>query len=350
MAKVTIADIAREAGVAKSTVSRYFNGGYVRQETRDRIKAVVERTNFEPSAAAQNLKLKKTRIIGVVAPTMTSRSTGRLVESLDRTLHEQGYSCIVMTTDHDPQREIASIEYLRSMRVDGILLIATTIGEEHQRLQKSSKIPFLVMGQNFTGGTSIVYNDYEAGRTIGEYASSLGHHDIIYIGVSEVDEAVGRIRKKGVMDGLSDHSEVMNIMMEETTFSYEETRELVKDVLNVHIPDLFICATDQMALAAWKEVRERGLRVPEDVSIIGFGGYETSKLLSPSMTTIRFENELAGQICASTLISMIEEQPVAPLQTLGFHFQKGGSVSDLTRSIPSEHSEKKGASESASVH
>lgn len=329
MAKVTIADIAREAGVAKSTVSRYFNGGYVRQETRDRIKEVVDRTSFEPSAAAQNLKLKKTRIIGVVAPTMNSRTTGRLIESLDRTLHERGYSCIVMTTDHKPEREIASVEYLRSLRVDGILLIATTISEDHQKLQKTSKIPFLVMGQNFTDGTSIIYNDYEAGKTVGQYASEMGHHDIIYIGVSEVDEAVGRIRKKGVMDGLSEHSEVMNIMMEETTFSYEETRELVKDVLNFHVPDLFICSTDQMALAAWKEVREKGLRVPEDVSIIGFGGYETSELLSPSMTTIRFENEQAGQICASTLISMIEEQPVAPLQTLGFRFMKGGSVSDL---------------------
>lgn len=349
MAKVTIADIAREAGVAKSTVSRYFNGGYVRQETRDKIKKVIDRTNFEPSAAAQNLKLKKTRIIGVVAPTMTSSSTGRLVESLDRTLHERDYSCIVMATDHKPEREIASIEYLRSLRVDGILLIATTIGEEHQRLQKSSKVPFLVMGQNFTDGTSIIYNDYEAGRTVGKYASRMGHHDIIYIGVSEVDEAVGRIRKKGVMDGLSERSEVMNIMMEETTFSYEQTRELVRDVLRVHIPDLFICATDKMALAVWKEVREKGLRVPEDVSIIGFGGYETSELLTPSMTTVRFENELAGQICASTLISMIEEQPVAPLQTLGFRFLEGGSVSDLRSKTGSEICEETASSESASL-
>lgn len=334
--RYTMADIAREAGVAKSTVSRYFNGGYVKEQTRQKIREVVERTGFEPSAAAQNLKLKTRRIIGVVCPTMTSASTGRLINAMDSALHEKGYACIVMTTDHDPQREIASIEYLRSLRVDGIVLIATNISAEHQRLQNASDIPFLTMGQKFPEGVSIVYDDFEAGRTIGAYARERGHRDIIYIGASEVDEAVGRIRKEGVLAGLGEDRRIMHIMMEETAFSYQETRELARDLLSVHVPDLIICATDMMALACYKEIREKGLRVPEDVSVAGFGGYEMSELLSPAMTTIRFENELAGKLCASTIISMINGEPAASLQVLGFTFLPGQSMADLRNSRPEE--------------
>lgn len=327
--RITMADIAREAGVAKSTVSRYFNGGYVKDETREKIREVVERTGFEPSAAAQNLKLKETRMIGVVVPTMKSVSTGRLVTSMDLALHEQGYSCLIMTTDHHPEREISSIEYLRSMRVDGIVLIATSISEAHQKIQKNSSIPFLVMGQQFREGTSIIYDDLSAGQTVGKYADEMGHKDIVYLGVTETDQAVGVRRREGVMSALSGYSVVRHITIEETTFSFEKTRLLVRSLLEKHVPDLFICATDQLALACCKEVREKGLRIPEDVSLIGFGGYEVSELLTPSLTTIRFENELAGQLCTSTIIRMIHNEPVAPVQILGYRFLKGGSVRRL---------------------
>lgn len=329
--KYTMADIAKEAGVAKSTVSRYFNEGYVRPETREKIRAVVERTGFEPSAAAQNLKAKETHTVGVIVPSMTSPSAGRLITAMDNELRKQGYSCLIITTDHHPEREIAAIDYLRSLRVDGIVLVATTLGEEHQRLQRSSPIPFLVMGQKFTEGTSIVYDDYQAGLTIGQYAAKMGHKDIVYIGVNEDDYAVGVRRRDGVLEGLDDPSKVQKIEMRETTFSYEEAREVARKVLDEGIPDLIIGATDSIALAVYKEVRERGLRVPEDVSIIGFGAYDVSQLLTPALTSIRFENEMAGRLCASTLIAMIKKQPVAPLQVLGFRFMKGQSVADLSQ-------------------
>lgn len=331
MNKVTISDIAREAGVAKSTVSRYLNNGYIKDETRKKIQTVIDRTGFEPSAAAQNLKLKQTKTVGIVAPTMTSTSSGREITAMDETLREQGYSVIILTTNHDPKREIDAIEYLRSLRVDGIILIATNISKEHQRLQTSSKIPFLVMGQTFLEGTSVVFDDYHAGYTVGSYARDLGHKDVVYIGVSEFDDAVGRKRKQGVLDGLSQDESVRQITLRETTYDYTEAQKLVRKILTEHVPDMFICATDLMALAAYKEVREKGLRVPDDVSIAGFGGYEMSELLSPSMATIRFHNEEAGIICARTLISMIQNEPVASLQTIGFDFIKGASIKNLTQ-------------------
>jgi LacI family sucrose operon transcriptional repressor len=329
MKKMTISDIAKEAGVAKSTVSRYLNDGYVKDATRKKIHDVIEKNGFEPSAAAQNLKLKRTKTVGIVAPTMTSRVSGRQITAIDETLRAQGYSCMILTTNHHPEREIAAIEYLRSLRVDGIILIATTISQEHQRLQTSSKIPFIVMGQQFREGTSIVYDDYQAGYTIGEFAREQGHRDVIYIGVSEVDEAVGIIRKRGVMDGLHYRDQCMDLMMEETSFSYQDARVLVRDILKYHVPSMFICATDQLARATLRECRDAGLRVPEDVSVAGFGGYEMSELVSPALTTIRFKNEEAGTIAANTLLSLISQKPVPVLQRIGFDFVHGESVAKV---------------------
>lgn len=329
--QLTMADIAKKTGVSKSTISRYFNGGYVKEATKEKIRQVVEKTGFEPNAAAQNLKAKKPHVIGVVAPTMISSSTGRLLTAMDNTLRQENYSCLIVTTDHSPEREIAAIEYLRSLRVAGIVLIATNIGKEHQRLQASSKIPFLTMGQKFPQGISIVYDDLEAGEVVGKYARELGHTDIIYIGVGEQDEAVGKFRRDGVLKGLNNQAMVQNVQIAETTFSYTDAQKLVRKLLDEHIPDLFICATDLIALACYKEIRERGLHVPEDVSLIGFGGYEMSELLSPSLATIRFENELAGKLCAKTIISMIQNKSVPTLQVLGYNFLPGQSVLDRTK-------------------
>ncbi len=324
--KYTMADIAKETGVAKSTVSRYFNGGYVKDETRKRIKEVVDRVGYEPSEAARNLKSKRTKLIGVVAPTLKSTVTGRQMTEIDNFLKKKGYSTLILNTDHDPSREIEAIEHLSSLRADGIILIATNISEAHQRLQKISRIPILALGQQFRGGTSVIYDDYEAGFEVGEYAKEMGHEDILYIGVSEYDEAVGIKRKKGVLDGLGLPKGATKVNMLETAFSYEDARKVIRSSLKKHVPTLIICATDQMALAALKEATDMGLSVPDDVSIIGFGGYEMSELVNPSITSVRFENEKAGEVAAATLLSMIEEEPVASLQVIGHSLREGGSV------------------------
>ena len=335
-----MADIALQAGVAKSTVSRYFNGGYVKEDTKERIRKVIEKNNYEPSAAAQNLKLKYTKTIGIVAPTMTSTVTGRQLMAIDETLRENGYTCIIINTDHDPQKEMEAIEKLRSLRADGIILIATTISEEHQKQQEASEVPFLVMGQRYTDGVSVIYDDYQAGYDIGKLAADRGHTDMMYIGVSEVDDAVGRKRKQGVMDGFG--QKARSVMMEETTFSYNETRHLIRDILTVHVPTLFICATDRMAMAAYKEVRDAGYRVPEDISIIGFGGYDSSELMDPSLLSVRFHNEEAGMIAARTLMNMIYDQPVPRLQLIGYDIRMGGSLADLNEKNEEEKKEDPG--------
>lgn len=329
--KMTMADIASLAGVAKSTVSRYFNGGYVKEETKDRIRNIVEKTGFEPSAAAQNLKLKKTKTVGIVVPTLTSDVSSREIMAMDDELKKAGYTSIIINTSHDPQREIEAIEYLRSMRTDGIILIATNINEDHQRLQRESSVPFLVMGQRFSQGTSVVYDDEGAGHLVGKVIRDLGHKKVAYLGVDESDEAVGKIRKKAVLEGLGFEDGSGRVDVYETSFEFEDALKAADEILDHSGYSAIICATDRMALACHRQISTRRLKIPQDISLISFGGYEISQMITPPLTTVRFDARTAGKICARTLIAMTEKEPVPSMQLIGFTLSQGQSVADRRR-------------------
>jgi LacI family sucrose operon transcriptional repressor len=328
--KVTMAQIAKEAGVAKSTVSRYFNGGYVKQETRQILAQVIEKYEYAPSQAAAMLKLEKTKRIGVVAPTLDSTTSSRMLLSMDAYLKKRGYTVLIINTSHDTNEEIRAIETFQSMRVDGIIFIATNLNLIHQRIVHESQIPILILAQHFKNGASIIYDDYRAGYDVGSYAAKMGHENVLYLGVSRVDDAVGVQRKKGVLDALNDYK-VPRIHTRETDFSYENTRKVIRNYLQDHHPTLIIAATDNLALACYKEILAKGLRVPEDISLIGFGGYDLSELLTPSLCTVRFDNELAGQMAGSTILSLIAKEPVATTQVIGYGLVKGESVLDRTK-------------------
>lgn len=326
--KVTMSDIAKMAGVAKSTVSRYFNGGYVKDETREKLKKIVDEYHYEPNAVAQSLKAKHSHTIGIVAPCLDSITSSRMLMAIDEYLKNNGYTTIIINTNHNEIRELASIEHLWRMNVDGIILIATAVTMTHQQLAAKLDIPILVVAQLFKSGISIIYDDYNAGYDVGQYAAQMNHKDILYMGVERKDEAVGIQRKKGVLDALEDHH-IKNVAVKETNFSFHDSRKIIREYLKKHLPTLIICATDNIALACYKEIHEMGLSVPKDISLIGFGGYEISSLVTPSLCTIRYDNELAGQMAGKTIIQLIQNELVANTQLIGYQLIKGGSVKRL---------------------
>lgn len=327
--KLTMSDIAKMAGVGKSTVSRYFNNGYVKEETRMKIKKVIEDNDYEPNALAQIMKAKQSKMIGIITATLDSKTSSRMMMAFDEYVRNEGYIPVIINTNHNELRELKSIESLWKLQADGIVLLATHITMAHQKIASKIDIPLVFVGQSYEDGVSIVYDDYHAGYDIGTYAANMGHKDILYLGVSQKDEAVGIFRKNGVFDALHDHG-IKKIHFVETDFTFENARKNVSQFLERNIPSLIICATDNIALACYKEIKESGLEVPDDVSLVGFGGYEVSSLLDPGLTTIRFENEEAGCIAGRTIIDMIEGEDVDIKQTISYILVEGKSVKKLS--------------------
>ena len=164
--KITMDDIANMAGVTKSTVSRYFNGGSVRESTRERIQEIIREYNYEPNTFAR-LKAKESNVIGVVLPTLNSKVSSRVVTSIGRYLREQGYETLIKDSDHSVDLELKNIQRLITLKVDGIILSAITITEAHRKLIQGSPVPVVVLAQDYDGGISIVHDDYGAGKAMG---------------------------------------------------------------------------------------------------------------------------------------------------------------------------------------
>lgn len=322
--KMTMDDIANQAGVAKSTVSRYFNGGSIKQSTRLKIQKVIEEYNYEPNTFAR-LNARKSNLIGVVVPTLNSKITSRVITSIDRYLRERDYTTLIRSSDHDIALELQNIQKLIHLNVDGILISAIAVTEEHKRIIESSQIPIVVIAQECETGISIVDDDYNAGRCMGTYIGKQGHKKVGYIGVDEADVAVGICRKQGVLDGLSEYG-IETPVITQSDYSFQGGQEAAREILKQGPVDAIICATDRLAFGAYRVLQEMGLRIPEDVSVTGFGGYEESSLLTPELTTLKFDSYAMGYLGAETVLKLLRGEPVSKKQIVEFEMIEGNSV------------------------
>ena len=245
-------DIAAMAGVTKSTVSRYFNGGSVKESTEQRIQEITREYNDELYAFAR-LKARESNVVGVVVPTLNSKITSRMVTSIRRYLREQGYEALIKDSDHSIDLELKNIQRLINLKVDGILLSAINITDEHREIIRNSLAPLVMLAQDYDDGICVVYDDYGAGKAMGTCVGR-GHPDRVgYMGVDESDEAVGITRKKGVLEGLKACG-VECIREISGDYSYESGIRMAQELLDQGPLDAVICATDRLAFGTgyWK--------------------------------------------------------------------------------------------------
>lgn len=310
----TIADIAKIAGVAKSTVSRYLNGGSVSEETKKKIELVIEETGYAPNAFAQSLKAKKTNIIGTIIPRLDSYATSRTLMGIDERLRELNYHMLVSNTGQDLKREIENIYTLAKQKVAGIVLLATQITDAHLTAFKEINIPVLLVGQQHDDVYSLVHDDETAGYAIGKYIAQRGHKKIAFLGVDEYDIAVGVKRKKGFAQAVYEHADDVEARFFETTFSMSDAVEQARQLFDEFSPSAVVCATDNIAIGAVKAAYQKNLRIPEDISITGFGGYEVTAMMNPSLTTIHIHFTEAGQTAANHIVKLVKGEEI-PLIT-----------------------------------
>lgn len=323
--RATIDDVARMAGVAKSTVSRFLNGKPVREESAHRIRQAIEHYGYEANLFAR-LSAKQSHIIGIILPGFDSTTTPRVLTAMDKYLRTKSYTPLFINTEGDISYEVHSIGSLARMNVDGIIIVATYITPAHEKAVQGIDKPVIFMGQEFRTGVSILDDNLAAGEELGRYIAARGLTDVGLLWVSEDDIAVGLQRKEGILRGLAAAgvTKVRNYLAD---FTYHTACAVARDILrDPQHPQILVCATDRIAYGVYKAAQELGLRIPEDISVTGFGGYETSELLAPPLTTLRFDAETQAVVCADTVLKMIQGDPVSPKQLVGYHFIEGGSV------------------------
>ena len=306
---MTIKEIARLAEVSTSTVSRVLNdSGYVKQEVRERVEKIIDDTGYLPSDTAKDLKKKNTKLIGVIIPKLSSRTIGLVAEGITKVLDENGYSSILANTGLDFKKEIEFIKIFKQKRVDGIIFVATNIAEEHVKLLKKMKIPTVFIGQDSSSHdfSCIIHNDYGATVEMTNYLVKNGHRKIGFIGVDEIDRAVGYQRRRGYEDALKEYGidadrNLISIGNFEISSVDASMRKLMKEK-----PTAILAVTDNLAVGAINYLLKNGYRVPEDVSVVGEGDSGIAEIYNPGLTTIKYQYLESGEESARVLMRILK--------------------------------------------
>jgi len=301
--KVTIQDIANMVGVSKSTISRYLNGGYVSEDNIKKISEAIDKTGFKSNFFATRLKSNKSGLIGVIIPRLDSFTAGKILKSINRRLEEKGYQIIILTSELDKDRELNHMMKLYQQGVDGIIVMAFDITKENIALVNKLSIPVLFTGQKNSLVKCIKIDDKKAGRILGEYIKSKGHKNIVFLGVTEEDKAVGIERKEGFYQVFRDSDCTINFV--ETNFSFNKAYEVAEKVIS-YKPTAVVGATDNIVLGFIRYAFEKGYKIPENISVAGFGGYDVGLAVHPTITTVGIDYEALGEKAAESIVAAIE--------------------------------------------
>jgi LacI family sucrose operon transcriptional repressor len=305
----TIKDIAEMANVSRTTVSRVLNNsGYVSEEVRKRILKIIEETGYVPSEHAKSLRTKRTKVIGVILPKISTETSSRLVSGIDEVLAEKGYQILLANTNLEKEKEIEYINLLKVRQVDGIILVATNINDDLVRVIHQLNIPLVVVGQEIPGVSNVLYDDYNVAREITSLFIKRGHKKIAFIGVDESDRAVGYLRKKGYLDVMAEHGlPVENEWVQKGVFDIESGYEAMKRIMEnaKNRPTATFAVTDRLAIGAMKYLKEKGYSLPEEMALAGIGASEISNYVTPTLTTVDYLNKEAGREAAKLILNNI---------------------------------------------
>lgn len=307
---MTINEIAKMAGVSRATVSRYLNQGYVSEEKSQKIRRVIEETGYQPSAQAQILRTKRTKLVGVIIPKINSDSVSRMVAGISGVLSQAGYGLLLANTDNDEEEELKYLRVFASNnQVDGVILTGTVLTREHRKLIRDMQLPVVVLGQCIDQCSCVYFDDYQAARKLTESLLRKGKK-IGYIGVTQKDQAAGKMRLQGFGDALEAGGRELNPdWMEEAKFRLSSGYEAAERLFTRQ-PDLdsLFCATDNIAIGAMTYLKKCKIRIPHQVQVVGMGDSEKGQVVEPALTTVHYYYKTSGQEAARLLLELLSGQ------------------------------------------
>jgi DNA-binding LacI/PurR family transcriptional regulator len=303
----TIARVAQEAGVGVATVSRVMNGSTaVSEATRRRVLEVVAELGYEPNATARALSTGRTRAVGVIAPFFTRPSVIERLRGISAVLAASGYQLILFDVETSEQREAAFRSPIG--RVDGLISISLAPSHADLARLRDAKVPLVLVDQAHDRLPSVIVDDVEGGRLATNHLLELGHTRIAFAGdtVDEVHGASASYRRcVGFQRAMADAGVPARPEMVKVRPHGEDAKAVLRDLLRLAAPPTAVfAASDLQALAMVEAAQALGLRVPEDLSVVGFDDVELARYAG--LTTVAQPLEVSGTTGAELLLSALE--------------------------------------------
>lgn len=306
----TIKDVARMAGVSMSTVSKYMNGGNVREENVEAIRKAIEALDYRVNPFARSLKTQRSRFIGILLPDITAPFFGAVVTAMDKTLREHGYHSLISCYSANHGMERDNLNYLISNGIDGLIYIPEDLSaEEYYELTANCNVPMVQMDRMIQGveADAVLVDNADATYSATARLITQGHRKIAMMtGPKSVFTA--KERQVGYLRALSDHGILFDdelFISNENTFAtgYNGFEQLWK---LAERPTAVVSTNYDITIGLVTAVREKGLRIPEDIDIVGFDCVEVCTMMKPPLPVVHQPEALIGQTAAQYLIQRLE--------------------------------------------
>ncbi len=310
----TIVDVAKAAGVSATTVSHVINGTrFVSEATVDRVRAAMAELNYRPNVIARSLRTRETRTVGLVVSDVTNPFFTSIVRTIEDEMLKVGYNIMLCDTDEKPEREETYLNLLVGKRVDG-LIVAPSSGNAdllNDAIQQGTPIVLLDRYIQGVSADVVLSDNGEGAFDAVKYLAGLGHRRIGIV-AGRLEVSTGADRLEGYERALSDHGIPVNQeLVAIADFKRETAHEKARHMLSLERRPtaLFVC-NNVMTAGVMAAIRELRLRVPEDISVVGFDDSDWAALMNPSLTVVAQGIDELGQRAADLLLRRISRGPV----------------------------------------
>jgi len=310
---VTIKDIAKVAEVSHSTVSRALRDHpAIASETVTRIKKIAGDMGYVPSAMARGLKTKRSQALGVIVNRIDDPFFSEILQGIEDVLQEAGYSLFVAASNRDPSREKTIVLAMRERQVDGVIVCTTQFGDEYRSQLEHFGFPIVAIG-NLEGTDYkwlVCHDDFDGSVQITKYLIELGHRKIAYLGNSRAERTT-----RGRLNSFLQEMNAANLPIpDEYIYHCPNGRPEGGEIGAKHCVDLddpptaIICFNDMMAIGVIKTLREAGLQIPRDCSVVGFDDIPIAAYTYPSLTTLKQPKYQLGYEAAKMMYEVLQSQ------------------------------------------
>jgi LacI family transcriptional regulator len=317
---VTIMDVARASGVSYSTVSRVVSGyEFVKESTYNRVMEAVQQLGYVVNLPARSLAGGRSKIIGLLVPNLDNTYVGTIARGIDQELVRANYDLMLYTTHRHPGKESLYVNAIANGLTEGLLLIVPLVPTTYLDALREQNFPYVLIDQTDTTENSSVVDssNWQGAYDATRYLIQLGHVRIAFvIGATAIQSAIDRLQ--GYKAALADcEIPLREALIVEGDYQQRTSYENIKGLLqSVDPPPTAIFASNDLsAFGAMDAVREFGLRIPEDISVIGFDDIPQASLVYPKLTTVRQPLEQMGRVAVKLLLEQIED-PSRPPQRI----------------------------------
>ena len=309
MRACTVKDVAKKAGVSAMTVSRVLNQtGNVSEETKEKVMEAARALHYYRNSVARSLRVNETKTIGVMLSDSSFQVLSTILRSIQDRAGMEGYTVITANTDRRKEQERQAIETLMSKHIDGLILVAPlSFSREDIQWLKGLGIPFVLLMRTCEDESvdSVMNNNIQGGYTVGDYLCRIGCRKFLFLPLK--DSISSRDRLEGFRSAMQDRKvswegcEVREVA-QDAKVGYETGRDLLEQAGSY---DAIVCGCDTVAMGLMRALADGGVRIPEDVRVIGYDGIEAGNYMTVPLSTIAQPFYQIGSKGAEVLLDRI---------------------------------------------